>query len=110
MSVLITTATCPMCKQISKILTDKGINFEKRLAEDDMDFVKEHKIMSVPTLCTDDGKIYRGFNEILKWANQTTYNDSICESCQLSFGKGCFLIYQSSCGIREGGYEYEKGN
>ena len=64
--ILVTTSTCPNCKQAEKILNEANIAFTKVLAEDNMELVKRLGIMQAPTLVKGDKK-YSGLSEIYKF-------------------------------------------
>ena len=64
--ILVTTSTCPNCKQAEKILKEANIAFKKVLAEDNVELVKRLSIMQAPTLVKGDKK-YSGLSEIYKF-------------------------------------------
>jgi anaerobic ribonucleoside-triphosphate reductase len=64
--ILVTTSTCPNCKQAEKILKESNIAFKKVLAEDNVELVKRLRIMQAPTLVKGDKK-YSGLSEIYKF-------------------------------------------
>lgn len=64
--ILVTTSTCPNCKQAEKILKEANIAFKKVLAEDNVELVKRLGIMQAPTLVNSDKK-YSGLSEIYKF-------------------------------------------
>jgi ribonucleoside-triphosphate reductase len=64
--ILVTTSTCPNCKQAEKILKEANIAFKKILAEDNVELVKRLSIMQAPTLVKGDKK-YSGLSEIYKF-------------------------------------------
>lgn len=64
--ILVTTSTCPNCKQAEKILKEANIAFKKILAEDNMELVNRLGIMQAPTLVKGDKK-YSGLSEIYKF-------------------------------------------
>lgn len=72
--LLVTTATCPNCKQAVKILDDAGITFTKVLAETDPDLVSKLGIMQAPTLVYGDKK-YSGLSDIYKFVAEEMWNE-----------------------------------
>jgi ribonucleoside-triphosphate reductase len=67
--ILVTTSTCPNCKQAEKILKEANIAFKKVLAEDNMEFINKLGIMQAPTLVKGDKK-YSSLNEIYKFVEE----------------------------------------
>ena len=63
--ILISTTTCPNCKQAVKILQDNDINFIEYDAMEHRDIVDRYKIRSCPTLI-DNSEIFVGLSEIIK--------------------------------------------
>ena len=66
--MLVTTSTCPKCKQVEKILNDAGIAFTKVLAEDNIELVTELDIRQAPTLVDGNNK-HVGLGEVYKFIN-----------------------------------------
>ncbi|OPX92165.1 MAG: Anaerobic ribonucleoside-triphosphate reductase [Pelotomaculum sp. PtaB.Bin013] len=64
--ILVTTSTCPNCKQAEKILNEVDIAFKKVLAEGNTELVNRLGIMQAPTLVNGDKK-YSGLSEIYKF-------------------------------------------
>lgn len=64
--LLVTTGTCPNCRQAEKIMNEAGIAFTKILAEDNSELVTRLEIMRAPTLVDGDKK-YSGLSEIYKF-------------------------------------------
>lgn len=64
--ILITTNTCPNCKQAEKILKEANIAFKKVLAEDNVELVNKLGIIQAPTLVKGDEK-YSGLSKIYKF-------------------------------------------
>lgn len=64
--ILVTTSTCPNCKQAEKILKEANIAFKKVLAEDNAELVNRLGIMQAPTLVKGDKK-YSSLSEIYKF-------------------------------------------
>lgn len=64
--ILITTNTCPNCKQAEKILKEANIAFKKVLAEDNAELVNKLGIIQAPTLVKGDEK-YSGLSKIYKF-------------------------------------------
>jgi len=64
--ILVTTSTCPNCKQAEKILNEANIAFTKVLAEDNAELINRLGIMQAPTLVKGDKK-YSGLSEIYKF-------------------------------------------
>jgi ribonucleoside-triphosphate reductase len=63
--ILVESRTCPNCKIAKKMLDDANIKYENILAEENVEFVREHKIMSAPTLVTKNG-VYSGVGGVSK--------------------------------------------
>lgn len=66
--ILVTTSTCPNCKQAEKILNEANITFKKVLADDNAELVNRLGIIQAPTLVKGDEK-YSGLSEIYKFVN-----------------------------------------
>ena len=66
--ILVTTSTCPNCKQAEKILNEANIAFKKIFAEDNIKLVNRLDIRQAPTLVKGDKK-YSGLSEIYKFVN-----------------------------------------
>lgn len=64
--ILVTTSTCPNCKQAEKILKEANITFKKVLAEDNAELVNRLGIIQAPTLVKGDEK-YSGLSDIYKF-------------------------------------------
>lgn len=64
--ILVTTSTCPNCKQAEKILKEANITFKKVLAEDNTELVNRLGIIQAPTLVKGDEK-YSGLSDIYKF-------------------------------------------
>lgn len=64
--ILVTTSTCPNCKQAEKILKEANIAFKKVLAEDNAELVNRLGIIQAPTLVKGDEK-YSGLSDIYKF-------------------------------------------
>jgi len=64
--LLVTTATCPNCKQAMKILEDAGVTFNKVLAETNPELVSQLGIRKAPTLVCGDEQ-YSGLGDIYKF-------------------------------------------
>lgn len=62
---------CPSCKTVAKILTDKGIEFEKITDEDEVFAVADkYDIENVPFAITSDGLVLHSSVEIIDFANK----------------------------------------
>ena len=70
--VIVTTATCPNCKLAKSLLDKAGINYETKLATDNMDYVNAHEIKQAPTLVVNDKEYYKGVSEIRGWIKKVT--------------------------------------
>lgn len=68
---LITTKTCPKCKQAEKIFKEHNIAFDKVLAEDAKDLVEKYAISEAPTLIAETGSktdVITNLSNIIKFA------------------------------------------
>ncbi len=68
--ILISRVTCPNCRVAEKLLTDAGVAYEKRIAEENLDLCREYGIKGAPTLVITDGtnfKTYYSVPEIKKY-------------------------------------------
>lgn len=68
---LITTKTCPKCKQAEKIFKEHNITFDKVLAEDARDLVEKYAISEAPTLIAETGSktdVITNLSNIIKFA------------------------------------------
>jgi anaerobic ribonucleoside-triphosphate reductase len=72
--ILVTTSTCPNCKQAEKILKEANIAFKKVLAEDNAEIVNRLGIMQVPTLVNSDKK-HSGLSNIYRFVEGETQNE-----------------------------------
>lgn len=72
--LLVTTCTCPNCKQAEKFLSDAGIAFTKILAEMNTELVSRLGIMQAPTLVDGDKK-YSGLSDIYKFVAEEMKNE-----------------------------------
>lgn len=72
--ILVTTSTCPNCKQAEKILKEANIAFKKVLAEDNVELVNRLGIMQAPTLVKGDEK-YSGLSDIYKFVAGEIQNE-----------------------------------
>lgn len=64
---LVVGKTCPKCKDAEKLLKEAGIAYIKGIAEENMDYVKEHGIKMVPTVVYNNKGydiMYSGLSEI----------------------------------------------
>ena len=63
---LVTTASCPKCTAVKKLLTDNNIPYVEAKAEENTDLVRNHKIKLAPTLIYHDETpvLYEGESEI----------------------------------------------
>jgi ribonucleoside-triphosphate reductase len=69
---LITTATCPNCKIACALLDKAGVVYDKLLANDVPEIVREYGIKQAPTLIVIRGGVqekYVGVSEIKKFLN-----------------------------------------
>lgn len=68
--ILMTTSTCPNCKQAKKLLDSKGVVYDVLVADIDdkaKEIAKKYDIIQAPTLIVTDGeegKLYTGLSEI----------------------------------------------
>jgi len=72
--MLVTTSTCPNCKQAEKILKEATIAYKKVLAEDNAELVNRLGIMQAPTLVNGDKK-YSGLSDIYKFVAGEMQNE-----------------------------------
>ena len=64
--ILVTTKTCPKCKEAEKMLIEHDIFYMKMLAADNLEFVDNHNIVTAPTLVVGN-KEYIGLSGIVKY-------------------------------------------
>ena len=64
--ILVTTKTCPKCKEAEKMLIEHDIFYMKMLAADNLEFVDNHNIVTAPTLVVGN-KEYIGISGIVKY-------------------------------------------
>ena len=72
--VLYGTKTCPNCKAAMKFMDDRGIEYEKKYAEDDPEFGLKYGIRQAPTLVEEiDGKIrlVTNLSNIMKYIRES---------------------------------------
>ena len=63
--ILITTSTCPNCKQAVNILKNNDVNFIEYDAMEHRDLVDKYKIKSCPTVI-DNSEVFVGLSDIIK--------------------------------------------
>ncbi len=54
-AILISRVTCPNCRVAEKLLTEAGVAYEKRIAEENLDMCRQYGIKGAPTLVITDG-------------------------------------------------------
>lgn len=64
--ILVTTKTCPKCKEAEKMLIEHNIFYMKMLASNNLEFVDNHNIVTAPTLVVGN-KEYIGLSGIVKY-------------------------------------------
>lgn len=67
-----TSAKCPSCKKLVKLLRWKGLDFEKisiRHNNEGIKFLQEQNLYTVPQLF-ENGKLIGGYEDALKHLNQ----------------------------------------
>lgn len=72
--VLYGTKTCPNCKAAAKFMDDRGIEYEKKYAEDDPEFGLKHGIRQAPTLVEeieDKVRIVTNLSNIMKYIRES---------------------------------------
>ena len=70
---LIGMTTCPNCKMVSKVMTEKKIDHEYVLADrpDGLKIAQEHNVTSVPVLLVDDTMVIDTVIGIMEYINQS---------------------------------------
>ena len=72
-ALLFTTATCPNCKIATALLDKAGVEYNKLLADENVELVEQFGIRQAPTLVVADGEgfaKYAGVSEIKKYLGQ----------------------------------------
>ena len=64
---LITTHTCPKCKNVKRFCDEHSIKYNEMFGDDNIDKIKELGITSAPTLLTPNGEIIEGEQAILAY-------------------------------------------
>ena len=71
MAITLYSNGCPRCKILKERLTQKGLEYEE---SDDVEFLKEHKILSFPALDIG-GRVLKFYNAILWLKNKNQEED-----------------------------------
>ena len=56
-AILISRVTCPNCRVAEGLLTKAGVDFEKRIAEENLDLCRQYGVKGAPTLIITDGQL-----------------------------------------------------
>ncbi len=59
--ILVSRVTCPNCRVAEKLLGDAGVAYEKRIADENLDFCRQYDINGAPTLLVTDGENYQTY-------------------------------------------------
>ena len=55
-AILFSRVTCPNCRVAEGLLTKAGVAYEKRIAEENLDLVRQYGVKGAPTLVITDGE------------------------------------------------------
>ena len=63
-AILVSRVTCPNCRVAENLLKKAGVSFEKRIAEEDLDFCRQYGIKGAPTLVITDGEHHANYYSV----------------------------------------------
>ena len=55
-AILFSRVTCPNCRVAEQLLTKAGVDFEKKIAEENLELCRQYEIKGAPTLVITDGE------------------------------------------------------
>ena len=63
-AILISRVTCPNCRVAEGLLTKAGVDFEKRIAEENLDLCRQYGVKGAPTLIITDGQLSQSYYSV----------------------------------------------
>ncbi len=63
-AILMSRVTCPNCRVAEKLLTDAGVAYEKKIADENLDLCREYGIKGAPTLVITDGENFNTYYSV----------------------------------------------
>ena len=63
-AILISRVTCPNCRVAESLLTKAGVDYEKKIAEENLDLCREFGVKGAPTLIVTDGENYQSYYSV----------------------------------------------
>ena len=63
-AILISRVTCPNCRVAENLLGKAGVNFEKKIAEENVDLCRAYGIKGAPTLIITDGDNFASYYSV----------------------------------------------
>ena len=63
-AILISRVTCPNCRVAEGLLTKAGVNFEKKIAEENVDLCRQFGVKGAPTLIITDGENFASYYSV----------------------------------------------
>ncbi len=63
-AILISRLTCPNCRVAESLLTKAGVDYEKRIAEENLDLCRDYGVKGAPTLIITDGESHQNYYSV----------------------------------------------
>ena len=63
-AILISRVTCPNCRVAESLLAKAGVEYEKKIAEENLDMCREFGVKGAPTLIITDGENYQSYYSV----------------------------------------------
>ena len=63
-AILISRVTCPNCRVAEGLLAKAGVEFEKRIAEENLDLCRQYGVKGAPTLIITDGQLSQSYYSV----------------------------------------------
>ena len=63
-AILISRVTCPNCRVAENLLGKAGVNFEKKIAEENVDLCRQYGVKGAPTLIITDGDNFASYYSV----------------------------------------------
>ena len=63
-AILISRLTCPNCRVAESLLTKAGVDYEKRIAEENLDLCRDYGVKGAPTLIITDGENHQNYYSV----------------------------------------------
>jgi ribonucleoside-triphosphate reductase len=63
-AILISRVTCPNCRVAEGLLAKAGIDFEKKIAEENLELCRQYGVKGAPTLIITDGALSQSYYSV----------------------------------------------